>query len=118
MKKIIFLSLMLLLNTSTYAVTYCPQVITCDSQSCAAIPKDFYISAGKTKANTTYYFNHAIDGSRVGLGKSVACAYGDITISRNSLRADIDYPGSKWMDTNFGGIYVCHYNSDACPFKN
>ena len=113
MKKIILLSFILLLNTSVYAVIYCPQTITCDGQSCMGLPKDFSISGGHPKANTTYYFKHAHDS----FGKSVACAYGEITISRNMLRADIDYPENQWKPTSLEGYYICRYNSADCPFK-
>lgn len=115
MKKFIFLSFVLFLNTSLYAVTYCPQTLACDGQSCIGLPKDFFISAGRPKANTTYYFNHASDGSKVGI--SVACSYGDITISRNALRANVDYPGSKWKATFLEDYYICSHNSLDCPFK-
>jgi len=107
---------MLVLNSSAYAVAYCPQVITCDRRSCTELPKDFYISAGRPKSNATYYFSHAMDGSRVGLGNST-CAYGEIAISRNILRADIGYSGNQWKPTLQEGIFVCRYNSDTCPFK-
>ncbi|MFO9067166.1 hypothetical protein SC828_09050 [Legionella pneumophila serogroup 1] len=117
MKKISLLFVMMLLNGSIYAVTFCPQTITCGEQNCTGIPKGFFILDGRPKDNTTYYFNHATDGSRVGLGSRVACAYGDITITRNLLRADIDYPGNHWKPTLHEDIYVCRYTSSDCPFK-